>query len=86
MSLSNKINTDFLQRVIGYHVVDDALDWVRSEMDPKDVFEDDQIEKLVMSEINSCSPGDAIHDALTSWAEANNYVKSRVPADERDFG
>ena len=51
-----------------------------------DLFRKSPLDDLVESRIKHAWPGSQIHDALTEWAEANNYVKSKVPLDERRYG
>jgi hypothetical protein len=60
--------------------------WIeKNVMDPNGGWFE-MVEEKVSEAINNAAPGDAIHDVLTSWAEANNYVKSKIPLDERRYG
>lgn len=52
----------------------------------RDLFGVSYIDERIESAIANAYHGTRFHAALTEWAEANNYVQSKVPLDERRYG
>lgn len=54
--------------------------------DPSQSAYCDQLDEYFYKRVESAIPGDPEWEWLTEWAENNNYVPSKVPADDRRYG
>lgn len=72
MSTTAKQDQDFLESVLGTGLLENSIDWIRSNMSPEDVFP----EKELLQWAANYDPDSVFtKDSLESWAENNGYVK-----------
>lgn len=69
------MNKDFVESVIGCDsFLDNAVSWIGSNVDAADIYSERDIIDYVKS--SNLEPDDLFDDEdLSSWAEANGYVK-----------
>lgn len=71
LTYSNK--EDFAKKVFG-DSLENAIDWIQSNLHPNDVFEVDELKEWVG---NNAEPEDVYDEGtLVAWAEKNGFVKS----------
>lgn len=72
MSTTSSQDTNFLNSVIGTGILEQAIDWIKSNIDPPEVFG----EKELLQWASNFDPDDVFSQSdLESWAENNGYTK-----------
>lgn len=72
-STSPKQDRDFLEKIIGTQVLEDAIEWMKDNLEPSDIFDD----KDLISYASGQKPEKVFTQSeLEEWAEENGYVKS----------
>jgi len=64
---------DFLETVVPTTLLDDAIDWIKKNLNPDEVFEEKEILAFVR---DNFSPEVVYDSELDTWAENNGYEKS----------
>jgi hypothetical protein len=63
---------DYIEVKVSKSALENAIEWIRKNLDPDDVFEEDKLLKFAAGYI----PTDVFPEAdLIDWAENNGYVK-----------
>ena len=64
-------NDDFARSVLANHPLDEAVEWIRCNLTPGDVFDDDELFEYTCQ---NATPEEVFSDReLMSWAEQNGY-------------
>lgn len=72
MATTSKQDQDFLNDCIGTGLLESAIDWIKANLSPEDVF----TEKELLSWASNFDPDDVFSKSnLESWAENNGYIK-----------
>lgn len=72
MSTTASQDGKFIQAVISGSLLEDSIDWVKSNLSPTDVFDEKELVNWATGmEVDSIFPA----SDLEKWAEANGYVK-----------
>lgn len=72
MSTTSTQDTNFLNSVIGNGLLESAIDWIKDNIDPQEVFG----EKELLSWASNYSPEEVFSEStLETWAESNGYTK-----------
>ena len=68
-------NRDFTTAVVSQYPLDEAIDWIRSNMEPEDVFEPETL--LAWAKENAPSPEEICSQRdLENWAEENGFTQA----------
>ncbi len=71
--------TDFLKAVISTSLLDDAIDWIKVNLDPADVFSDEVLAEWAKEQDD---PGIVFaYEQLAAWALDNDFAQL---ADEKE--
>lgn len=74
MATTQKQDRNFLDEIIGSGLLERAVEWISSNMEPEDVFSQQQIR--VSAQQNNM-PADVFGDKeLADWATSNGFVKA----------
>lgn len=46
--ISHKKNKDFVTAIFSQYLLNDAIDWVKANLEPEDVFDDEKLEEWAM--------------------------------------
>jgi hypothetical protein len=69
MSFSHKQEDDFFRTVVGTDIIEKCIEWINSNLDPNNVFDDQTLKDYVQSNFN---PEDVFkHSELQQWADDN---------------
>lgn len=73
MATTSKQDDDFLAAVVSGSLLEDAIDWIQTNLSPEDVFTVDELERWVKGNLK---PDDVFDDKeLAKWAEENGYFE-----------
>ena len=72
MATTQKQDQDFLNNVVGTSLLEDAIDWIKSNMSIEEVFSD---KELIASAANFDPEEIFSRGVLETWAEDNGYTK-----------
>ena len=73
MATTAKQDRNFLDEVIGSGVLEAAVEWIAKNMEPEDVFSQQQIRTSAQQ---NNEPQDVFSEKeLASWAESNGFVE-----------
>lgn len=74
MATTQKQDRNFLDEIIGSGLLERAVEWISSNMEPEDVFSQQQIR--VSAQQNNM-PADVFGDKeLADWATSNGFVEA----------
>lgn len=74
MGTTAKQDRKFLEEVIGFGVLEAAVEWIAKNMEPEDVFSQQQIRTSAQQ---NNMPDDVFGEKeLAAWAESNGFVSS----------
>ena len=65
-------NASFASDLLPQYPLDDAIDWIKNNLEPDDVFDETTLERWAIDYVKvEAMP----QDELEAWAEANGYTK-----------
>ena len=74
MATTQKQDRNFLDEIIGSGLLERAVEWISSNMEPEDVFSQQQIR---VSAQQDNMPADVFGDKeLADWATSNGFVEA----------
>lgn len=69
---TTKQDNDFRDTLVSTRLLEEAIDWIRSNMKPDDVFE----EKELIAYASNFDPEDVFTESsLENWADKNGWTK-----------
>lgn len=73
MSTTASQDTNFLNSVIGNGLLESSIDWIKDNIDPKEVYGEKDLREWAAENFE---PSDIFKESeLESWAESNGYTK-----------
>ena len=77
---------DFIKTVMPHDLLDDAIEWIKDELQPEEVFDASELADWAEDNLSAHRDPDDIFDdsVLGKWAEENGYVEKTEGGEDDD--